>query len=395
MSLDEDLNNLAKPGDQPDGITKPPTKQLAGWEAGIRYEANGITINTGPLEEKPHNWDELLKVWNLDPATHEVIEPVQYRAWDAPIAGGTHRLYYYRASVRQRRVQGNNLEDLLERIDKFKNPDPASATVDEAFVIAWSDSQIGKPDGDGTSGTIQRILSKTGSVVDRLKDLKRKKIIPPVIYLIVGGDCIEGTQTQGGRLVGRLDATLTEQVRIFRRLLLKQIQMILPYSERIIVLVVPGNHDEALRVGGQMASRTDDSWAIEGASAVADALDLAGIDSVSFVFPKRDELTVTVDVQGTIVGVSHGHQAKSPDGMIKWWQGQSFGNYPIGNADLLFTGHFHHLRIQQATKGKTWIQLPATDGGSEWFSSRTGMEAPASILSLFVGGGGWNRLELH
>jgi hypothetical protein len=144
-----------------------------------------------------------------------------------------------------------------------------------------------------------------------------------------------------------------------------------------------------------MASRSDDSWAIEGASAVADALDLAGIDSVSFVFPKRDELTITVDVQGTIVGVSHGHQAKSPDGMIKWWQGQSFGNYPIGNADLLFTGHFHHLRIQQATKGKTWIQLPATDGGSEWFSSRTGMEAPTSILSLFVGGGGWNRLELH
>jgi predicted phosphodiesterase len=395
MTLNEELNNLAKPGNQPDGITKPPTKQLAGWEAGIRYEANEITINTGPLAEKPKNWDELLKVWNLDPATHEVIEPVQYRAWDAPIKGGSQRMFYYKASVRERKQQGQNLDDLLERIDKFKRIDPVAATTEQAFVIAWSDSQIGKPDGDGTAGTINRILTKTTSVCERLQELKRKKIIPPVIYLIVGGDCIEGTQTQGGRLVGRLDATLTEQVRIFRRLLLKQIQMILPYSAKIVVIVVPGNHDEALRVGNQMASRSDDSWAIEGAAAVADALDLAGIDSVSFVFPQRDKLTVTVDVQGTIVGVSHGHQARSPDSMIKWWQGQSFGNEPIGDADLLITGHFHHLRIQHATKNKTWIQLPATDGGSEWYSSRSGMDSPAAILSLFVGGGGWNRLELH
>lgn len=395
MTLNEDLENLSKPGNQPDGFIKPPTKQLAGWEAGIRYEANEITINTGPLAEKPANWDDLLKVWNLDPETHEVIEPVQYRAWDAPIGGGSQRLFYYRASVRKRQMPGASFEDLLERIDKFKWGLPSAATTEQAFVIAWSDTQFGKPDGDGTAGTIERVLAKTASVQDRLKELKRKKIIPPAIYLIVGGDCIEGTQTQGGRLVSRLDSTLTEQVRIFRRLLLKQVMMIQPYAERIVVIVVPGNHDEALRVGNQMASRSDDSWAIEGASAVADALDLAGIDSVSFVFPQRDKLTVTVDVAGTIVGVSHGHQAKSPDGMIKWWQGQSFGDEPIGGADLLITGHFHHLRIQHATKNKTWIQLPALDGGSEWFSSRTGMDSPAAILSLFVGGGSWNRLELH
>ena len=52
-----------------------------------------------------------------------------------------------------------------------------------------------------------------------------------------------------------------------------------------------------------------DSWAIDSIAAVQDALALAGgYDHVSLHTPARDELTLTLNMGGTIVGMAHGHQ---------------------------------------------------------------------------------------
>ena len=158
--------------------------------------------------------------------------------------------------------------------------------------------------------------------------------------------------------------TMTEQLRLYRRLMTYQIQQFAPLAERVVVPVVPGNHDEVQRVG-RVQRRYDDSWAIEGAVAVADAFAMAdGFDHVSFVFPARDELTITLDVSGTSCGFAHGHQfGRDP---IKWWSGQAHGMQAIGSATLLFGAHLHHLRVEQ-TGTKTFVQIPALDGGSTWW----------------------------
>ena len=118
---------------------------------------------------------------------------------------------------------------------------------------------------------------------------------------------------------------------------------------------------------------------------------------VSFLIAGTN-LTLTLDVHGTIVGLAHGHQARSggqnPIGKIaNWWKGQSFGERPAGEASLLLTGHFHSLQV--ATHGpKTHIQAPSLDGGSQWFTEITGIESPGGLLTLTVGKRGWDDLKV-
>jgi hypothetical protein len=72
---------------------------------------------------------------------------------------------------------------------------------------------------------------------------------------------------------------------------------------------------------------------------------------------------------------------------------QAHGQQDIGEATLLLTGHYHHLRIEQSGR-KTWVQAPALDGGSQWFSNSSGAEAPAGMLTLTVGEGKWDDLKV-
>lgn len=394
MSLDDDLDALLDPGDtsnyRPGVIAKHPS----GWEPGVAWDGDAGTLTSQPLDAQPNDWSELLAVWDLDPEVFEVVEPVQYRAWDAPDPeGGLRRLYYYRAAIRRRVESRQSVEELLAVLGK-KRPAPTPGDGDGfMYVVPAGDTQLGKPDGDGTAGTVERFGDKTEMAVRRLKELRKMGRPISGVMLPWLGDCIEGLVSQGGALAGagRLDLTMTEQLRVYRRLMLHQIQQFAPLSDRIIVPVVPGNHDEVQRVG-KVVRRYDDSWAVEGAVAVADALKLAsGYEHVSFVFPARDELTITLDVAGTVVGFAHGHQfGRDP---VKWWAGQAHGMQPIGSATLLLGAHLHHLRVEQGG-AKTFIQIPALDGGSTWWRHKTGQDAPAGMISMLVGRGGWGDLVL-
>lgn len=395
--LESELTRLASTGSDPQHTPNGSVRPPSGWEPGIAWDGTAGTLTTGPMTGPPTRWDDILKVWGLDPADVEIVEPVQLRAWDAhDKETGVRRMFYYRVQVRRRR-EGLNVEELLEEVRRWKpaKPRPSTQTGDPlAYCVVYADTQIGKPDGDGTEGTIRRVLDKTDQAIARLKELRRMGRRIDVIYLVNLGDCIEGFNSQGGRLAWRNELTLTEQVRVYRRLLLQIVKAFAPLAERVVVATVPGNHDEAVRTGDLMSTRYDDSWAVEGAVAVADAVKLAdGYDHVSFVFPRTDSLTVTLDMAGTGVGLAHGHQCKGK--AHKWWAEQAHGCQPIGDPSvvLLLTGHYHHLHIEQ-TGTKTWLQAPALDGGSNWWVERTGQDAPAGLVTLVVGGGRWGDLAV-
>jgi hypothetical protein len=394
MALEDDLEALTSPGDTA-GFQPTPVKHPSGWEPGVAWDGVSGTLTTQPMDAPPQGWDELLAVWNLDPVEYEVVEPVQYRAWDANVGeGNVQRMYYYRATVRRRRASESSLDDLLAALGR-KRPKPPVAGEGGglSFAVLAGDLQLGKPDGDGTEGTIERFLVKTDASVARFKELRKAGRRIDSITLAWLGDCIEGVVSQGGAMAqaGRLDLTLTEQLRVYRRLMLHQVQQFAPLVERIVIPVVPGNHDEAERAG-KIVRRYDDSWAIEGAVAVADALKMAGgFEHVHFVFPGRDELTITLDVSGTVVGFAHGHQfGRDP---IKWWSGQAHGMQPIGSSTLLLGAHLHHLRVEQSG-AKSFVQIPALDGGSTWWKHRSGQDSPPGMVSLLVGDGGWSDLAV-
>jgi predicted phosphodiesterase len=362
-----------------------------GWEPGIRWDGDSGVIVTEPSTEQPKSFDHLLALWGLDAALYEVVEPAKFRAWDATLDGRVQRLYHFAVQVRTRRAVRADLDGLLAEIKRHKvKPRPAEGAA-QSYVVALGDLQLGKVDGDGTEGTIRRVLNSIDDTALRLKELRRIRQPVDTVYLAWLGDCIEGFNSQGGRLAWRVDLPLTEQVRILRRLMLAQVKAFAPLCSRLVVVSVPGNHDEAVRTGDKMSTRYDDSWAVEAACSVGDILaeNPGAYGHVAVVVPKKDELTVTLDVSGTIVGFAHGHQFKG--GAQKWWAGQAHGMQPIGDATLLLAGHLHHLRVEQEGP-KTFVQVPALDGGSTWWRHRTGQHSPPGVVSMLVGEGGWTDM---
>lgn len=384
---DDALDALLRPADPHQDARRARPTHPKGWEPGYSWDGSHGVITTAPLADRPRTWDEFIRDSGLNPDEVEVLEPVQVRGWDMPTRGGVVRAHYYRLTVR-RRSGSASVDELVKRIGR-RRPPKERPTGDAAFMVLVGDTQFGKMDGDGVAGTVDRFLAKTDAAVARLKARRREGYSIGPVYLAWLGDCIEGFQSQGGRLAWRNTLTLTEQVRLYRRMLLHQVEQFAPLTDRLVIASVPGNHDEAVRTGDKMSTRYDDSWAIEGAAAVHDALRLNpdAYGHVTLVVPPRDELTLTLDVCGTAVGLAHGHQFRG--GWEKWWAGQAHGRQPIGDADLLLAGHLHHWVSQDTGGGKTFIQVPALDGGSTWFRHGNGEEARAGMVTLVVGEGGW------
>lgn len=357
---------------------------------GREFEWNGDHgwLRTEPLADRPKTWDEFIRDAGLDPDEVEVVEPVQVRGWDMPQAGGgVIRAHYYRLTLRRRtlRVDLDELVKAAKRRGKSLEGSAQSDTT-QAFILALGDLQLGKMDGDGVEGTVARFMAATDAAVKRYRRIAKGA----PAYLIHLGDCIEGFVSQSGANAWRTTLTTTEQVRLYRRLLIEQAKAFAAVAPSVVVAGVPGNHDEAHRP----LHTYGDSWAIDAVSAVADALDLAGgYDHVRLLTPARDELVLTLDVCGTIVGAAHGHQWRNGQACT-WWAKQSHGRQPIGDADLLLSAHLHHLRIEHTGSDKTWIQVPALESGSQWWKHRTGEWGQPGVVTALVGGGSWSALEV-
>lgn len=366
-----------------------------GWEPTVEYDETGgvLTTSPKPMGTEPDH-ASLFAEFELDPTKWRItnLRRSKWQRWDG------EWLESFKANflpiAEQSRVPTG---ELLQIISKWKPQngkkqpsEPISG--DLAYVVVLADTQVGKIDGRGSDQIIENVLHKTDLAVARYKELKKLGRPITSIYLPQLGDCIEGMNSQGGKHIWRTDLDLTSQIRVYRRLLLHQVKTFAPLTDRLVVPVIPGNHDEAVRVGNSMATSYTDSFALDAASAVMDALeDRDDFAHVSFVFPKYDTLTVTLDVSGTIVGFAHGHQMRGK--AIEWWKNMAHGQKEIGEATLLLTGHYHHLRVEQSGK-KTWLQSPALDDGSVWFENSTGMAATAGMMTLTVGNGGWDDLKV-
>jgi predicted phosphodiesterase len=375
-------------------VARPRGTHPAGWEPGVAWDGTKGTLTTQPLEDAPKDWAELLAVWGLDPALHEVVEPVGFRAWDAAIGSGqTRRMYYYRANVRLRRQgQQADVEELCRLIRRHKPP-RAVPTGEQAFVVCLNDWQVGKADGDGSEGIVNRVLAAVDAVEQRVRELRKTGRSLGVLYVLGLGDMIENCADHYAQQAWRTELTLTEQVRVTRRLLVKALTRWARLFDRVVVACVPGNHGENRR-GGKSFTDFSDNHDVDVFAAAKEVLD-ANPDCyghVSFVFPQGQEITLTLDACGTVLGLAHGHQVKNVNRVGDWWARQAHGREPVGDADLLLTGHYHHLRVEQ--NQRTWIQAPALDGGSDWWRHLSGQDSPPGVLTLVVGGGRWADLAV-
>lgn len=279
-----------------------------------------------------------------------------------------------------------DIEELADHIKKWKpGKGIKKSTGSGSFLIAAADQQIGKKaNGMGSETAIDRILGLTERAVHKFEIYKKAGIAPGTITLALLGDHVEGNVSQGGRLQGLAasDLGLTEQTRVARRLLLAQIKALAPLVDRLIVPVINGNHDEVTR---QVAADPADGWNVEIASAVQDiCAENPELAHVEFRYPSSGHQTLTVDIDGTMLGMFHGHQANQ-NNVMKYLSQQAAGQTALGGADVWISGHFHNFRTMDIAD-RLWLQAPTTDPGSEWFRDRAGMESKPGLLTMIIGG---------
>lgn len=378
MSLAEDIAALAGQGSDTRATGTPEA-----WRPRLELGPDGgYLVSTARTAADTPDMVELLAEFELDPAAWQVtgVRRSRWQRWDG------EWLESYRLSLAPAKALAGPDLDAEHLIDEIRKWRPSrtyklsqTADVDRAVVFAIGDTQWGKDAGDGSDGTVRRYLAGIDAMVAHLRHLNRRGVGANTVALAQMGDCIEGSTSQGGRLLARSDLGVTAQVRLGRRMLMAQIKAMVPFAEHLIVPVVPGNHDEPHRL-----QTTDpvDSWQVEIAAAVQDACaENPALEHVQFRYPSRDTGTLAVNLGGTLVGLAHGHQSRDA---VKWWQGQATGRTPVGAADVLITAHYHHFRVQQVGP-RLWVQTPAMDGGSAWWRDKAGLDSPTGIVSMVVG----------
>ena len=274
-----------------------------------------------------------------------------------------------------KRVDRQSLVDDLIHLTKRKAVKRVEQKTDELFVFAMGDSQLGKPDGDGTDGII-RAWSQSLAIA-RSQWLASGR---PTVLIAGLGDHLEGNQSQGGRNFYRSDLTVTEQLRVFRRMLLRTIDTFIE-APRIVVGVVNGNHDDVQRF---QTTDSSDGHATESAIAVSEALALnpARYGHVSIYVPGKDKDHLVLEVNGTNFVLIHGHQWSRGKAM-EWWEKQTFNNHPAGAGHILIHGHEHEFQIS-SRRDRLVITTPALESESTWFKDKYGAVGRRGVLTFIT-----------
>lgn len=357
------------------------------WRPHLELDSDGgyFVSSARKVDEQPEH-AELLAEFDLNPSEW-VVTSVRRSKWQA---FDGEWLQAFRVNLLPKNSRGLILDAgaIEDEILKWRPPKGSKqSTGNLAALFVSGDTQWGKDAGDGTSGTVARVMSAIEASKRRMKYLSKEYQVGEISIPQIG-DCIEGTVSQNGKIVGRLDLPLTEQVRLGRRVLLEWVKALAPLVEKVTIPTVPGNHDESHR---QVLTDPMDSWQVEIVQQVADICkENKDLQHVTAMFGEADSTTLAVNYHGTLVGYAHGHQIRNIE---KWFSEQALGRQPVGDADVLVTAHFHHYHVQQFGE-RLWVQIPAMDGGSPWFRDRRGMDSPHGVVSMVLGEGFDPRREL-
>ena len=383
MALKDEFNEFVKAGiEGSDNVSKDiPDAWRPRSEIGTD---GGFVVSTPRPDGNTPGAEEILREANLDPAEWAVISHRRSR-WQKYDGDWLESFRVNVVPVTTNVANDYDAEKLIESLTNWKPESSVDFEGDLTAVYSLGDTQYGK---DDTPAIVDRVLRSFNEAIEHHKYLQSKYKISQ-IALPQLGDCIEGMTSQKGKVMGRHDIGVAQQVQVGRRILMNQIKAMAPFATKIIVPVVPGNHDEVQRF---LVSRPEDSWQIEIVRAVEDAcLENEFLkDRVEFRYPAKDDSTLAVNLSGTLYGMAHGHQARD---MVKWWSGQVMGRCSVANADILNVGHLHHYDVKSVGM-RLFIQNPAMDNGSGWFRDKSGLESHPGITSLVVGEGFDARREL-
>jgi hypothetical protein len=330
-------------------VRKPKVEHPKGFVPGLTItKSGGELVVQSEQASVPADWNDILTQLlpeGFDPTEYEVEgDTVEVRAWDGNIGNGElKRFYYFKAKIRKRGLSAEGgLVDLSDIIAVAKKAKPKPVTVehdDRTYFIQITDLQAGQADGDGVAGMVARALQIPDLIAADIAGLKKAGKPVSSIFVPITGDLVEGIS--GWYEMQTFSVTLDrrEQVRLVRRLLTEILVSIAKLGLPVHVAVVPGNHGEN-RQNGKAFTTLGDNDDVAVVEQIAEAFALAGtFQHVTFSIPEKNRLSLTVEVQGHVVGLTHGHLARATGmpaaKLLAWFKTMAGIKDPMGDSELL------------------------------------------------------------
>ena len=359
-----------------------------GWNPALEFDGTEGTATLPPVsdDEKP-DFDRFLVDAGFDPELIEIIGEPRTSRWQVarPFPLEPMWLTAYRFRFRKR----NSVVDLpllYSQVKKTKKIEPKVSDSGKAFIILWSDLQVGKTDHrGGTAEFLERMEEKKKALIAKVKEVKPEKIIFADV-----GDVIEGFSNAANLMqLNTNSLSLMQQVDLATTLawdILKELCKFAPVS----YLSVGSNHCQ-WRVSKQRVGTTLDDWGIHIGRTLARLSGEVGLP-IKFYEPQPNDESLAYDIFGDefhILGLWHGHQSARPDQVPTWWRQQAFGKQPVHSATIGVSGHFHHLRVQELGStprgtSRFWIQAATLDNGSGWFRQTSGEDSQPGLVCFSV-----------
>ena len=396
LNIDDALDNLLKTTEIASVQKTEPRQRQAEWTPGVTWMGDEGTITTPPVEGESHpDWSGVLRMWGLDPEHFAVVEPVLFNVWGDTL--GILNRQWKGKVVRKGRQETADIESLIAEIKKHKPRERKEIEGGASLVVCASDWQVGKRDGDGLKGLVGRWLQAIDDVEFRLKELKKLGRPIDSITVLCLGDLVEGCDGHYDIQTFTVEVDRRDQVKIARRLLRDALIRWSRVVPSITVAAIGGNHGENRKNGKSFTTLgdNDDVALVESVAEIFQANPEA-YGHIKFAIP-TDELSLTLEIHGKIIGITHGHLARSGQGvegkLRRWIADQTLGRQKIGDCDILVTGHYHSFKLAD-WGGVKWLQAPALDGGSVWWRQSTGEIADVGVLTFLVSSQGVSDIQL-
>jgi len=360
----------------------------SGWEPRVSVGDEDAEATSNVFENE---LDEvaLLEGWQLDPACWSIIPgTLLVNRWQM----GERWHYQYKAKLQRLTAPRLDVDELIKGMARYKPPKIVKAENDFVLVVCPSDLQIGKADGDGTEGTVQRVANSWERIVAHARKLK-----PSAIYVVGMGDLVENCDGHYAQQTFTVELDRRQQVRVVRRLIRDLCVGLSRLGIPMVVSGVAGNHGENRKDGKAFTTPGDnDDVAIFEMVAEIFAVNPEAFGHVSFHIPD-DRLQVMFDICGKRVGFAHGHVAgrgaTPQQKQQNWWKDHAFMQSPIGDSDYLVTAHYHHLSVVDHGP-RVHFQCPAMDGGSVWWENKGGGKSKPGVLTFTIDADGWDNLKI-
>lgn len=383
---DDVLERLLTPAAPAAQVVRPPKDT----PSGLRWEWNGneghidtpvLTYEVDP--NKPGVWDDWIRDTGRDPEQVMVVGDPQARGWDVTQDGNTVRHRYYRINLRARHPVMADLPVLLAeaRRRKRKPKPPPTGQAERVTIVCWADPQTGKvARRGGTPELIERHATYQEALNDYLSDVK-----PDAAMLLDPGDAIEGFENVASQQDTN-DLSLMDQVDLAGTLLFGFADTLAKRLPAVGVRGVGSNHCRWRKNKDQLGTPGDD-WGLYLLKQLRKAtiINPAAYGHVNVAWPDKWDETLAFEAAGYVVGMAHGHQDR-PNNIPDWWARQTHGGQPIAAADILITGHYHHLRQQPSGRNpvtgrsKWWLQCPTADSGSDWYRTIRGDDSDPGVV---------------